>query len=128
MLRKKKINLRKQDSAGVLNIQQLAIRSPLIHRHFQSVRKENSTMKKYNLHILKFKIYTGQEHLQQSYPEDGKEVRVQISKQDQKLHQWISYTFKNRMKKKVWSNELWKNKQRKKGKRKVLEAKMQPLK
>jgi hypothetical protein len=64
MLRKKKINLRKQDSAGVLNIQQLAIRSPLIHRHFQSVRKENSTMKKYNLHILKFKIYTGQEHLQ----------------------------------------------------------------
>ncbi len=32
------------------------------------------------------------------------------------------------MKKKVWSDDLWKNKQHKKRKRKVLEVRMQPLK
>jgi len=50
--KKTKENLRKRENAGVLNIQLLSIRSPLIHCHFQSVRKENSTMKKCNLHIL----------------------------------------------------------------------------
>jgi len=53
VLRKKeaKKKLRRRESAGLLNIQLLVVRLLLHHRHFWSVRKESSTMRKCNLHI-----------------------------------------------------------------------------
>ncbi len=68
------------------------------------------------------------EHLKLSFCTEVKDIGVQMHRHDQEQNQWIRCSLKNRRKTKLWSNNLWRHKQRKRtqGSRYIVEAKVKP--